>query len=41
LHLSNPQPNDKNNESPKMTLSLSYIEKPGKPDAYQLEDGDF
>ena len=41
LHLSNPQPNDKNNEDPKMTLSLSYIEKPGKPDAYQLEDGDF
>ena len=41
LHLSNPQPNDKNNEGPKMTLSLSYIEKPGKPDAYQLEDGDF
>ena len=41
LHLSNPQPNDKNNEGPKMTLSLSYIEKPGRPDAYQLEDGDF
>jgi hypothetical protein len=41
LHLSNPQPNDKNSEGPKMTLSLSYIEKPGKPDAYQLEDGDF
>ena len=41
LHLSNPQPNDKNNESLKMTLSLSYIEKPGKPDAYQLGEGDF
>ena len=41
LHLSNPQPNNKNDESLKMTLSLSYIEKPGKPDAYQVEDGDF
>jgi len=41
LHLSNPQPNDKNSESLKMTLSLSYIEKPGRPDAYQLGDGDF
>ena len=41
LHLSNPQLNNKNNDGPKMSLSLSYIEKPGKPDAYQLEDGDF
>jgi hypothetical protein len=41
LHLSNPQPNDKNSEGIKMTLSLSYIEKPGRPDAYQLEDGAF
>jgi hypothetical protein len=41
LHLSNPQPSDKNIESLKMTLSLSYIEKPGKPVAYQLGDGDF
>ena len=41
LRLSNPQPNDKNNEGLKMTLNLSYIEKPGKPDTYQLKDGDF
>ena len=41
LRLSNPQPNDKNNESLKMALNLSYIEKPGTPDVYQLKDGAF
>ena len=41
LRLSNPQPNDKNKEDLKITLSLSYIEKPEKPDAYQLKDDDF
>ena len=41
LRLSNPQPNDKNNEDLKISLSLSYIENPGKPDAYRLKDGDF
>ena len=41
LRLSNPQPNDKDNKDLKISLSLSYIEKPGKPDAYQLTDDDF
>jgi len=41
LRLSNPQPNDKDNKDLKISLSLSYIEKPGKPDAYQLKDDDF
>ena len=41
LRLSNPQPNDKNKEDLKITLSLSYIEKPEKPDAYRLKDDDF
>ena len=41
LRLSNPQPNDKNNEDLQISLSLSYIENPGKPDAYKLKDGDF
>ena len=41
LRLSNPQPNDKNNEGLKMSLNLSYIEKPGRPDAYHLKEGDF
>ena len=41
LRLSNPQPNDKNKKDLKITLSLSYIEKPEKPDAYQLKDDDF
>jgi len=41
LRLSNPQPSDKNSEDLKISLSLSYIENPGKPDAYQLKDGDF
>ena len=41
LRLSNPQPNDKNNQNLKMALHLSYIEKPGKPDVYHLKEGDF
>ena len=41
LRLSNPQPNDKDNKDLKISLSLSYIEKPGQPDAYQLKDDDF
>jgi len=41
LRLSNPQPNDKDNKDLKISLSLSYIEKPGKPDAYKLKDDDF
>ena len=40
LRLSNPQPN-KNNKDIKSTLNLSYIEKPGHPDAFQLKEGDF
>ena len=40
LRLSNPQPN-KNNKDIKSTLNLSYIEKPGQPDAFQLKEGDF
>ena len=41
LRLSNPQPSDKNSENLKISLSLSYIENPGKPDAYQLKGDDF
>ena len=41
LRLSNPQPNEKNKNDLKITLSLSYIEKPGIPDAYKLNDDDF
>ena len=40
LRLSNPQPN-KNNKDIKVTLNLSYIEKPGQPDTYQLKENDF
>jgi hypothetical protein len=40
LRLSNPQSN-KNNKDIKATLNLSYIEKPGHPDAFQLKEGDF
>lgn len=40
LRLSNTQPN-KNNKDIKATLNLSYIEKPGHPDAFQLKEGDF
>jgi len=36
-----PQPN-KNNEGMKVsTLNLSYIEKPGQPEAFQLKENDF
>jgi hypothetical protein len=41
LRLSNPQPKDQDAKDLKVSLSLSYIEKPGKPDAYQLKDNDF
>ena len=41
LRLSDPQPNGKNSEDLKIALNLSYIEKPGQPDTYELEDGDF
>ena len=34
-------PNDKDNKDLKISLSLSYIEKPGQPDAFQLKDDDF
>ena len=40
LRLSNPQPN-KNNKDIKITLNLSYIEKPGQPDTYQFKENDF
>ena len=40
LRLSNPQPN-KNDKDIKITLNLSYIEKPGQPDTYQLKENDF
>ena len=41
LRLSNPQPNAKKGDDLKITLNLSYIEKPGQPDTYQLNDEDF
>jgi hypothetical protein len=41
LRLSNPQPNAKKDDDLKITLTLSYIEKPGQPDTYQLNDEDF
>jgi len=41
LRLSNPQPNEGNKEDLKITLSLSYIEKPEQPDAFQLKEDDF
>ena len=41
LRLSNPQANEGNKEAPKITLTLSYIEKPGQPDAFQLKESDF
>jgi len=40
LRLSNPQPNNRNNDDLKISLSLSYIEKPRQPDAFQLDDFD-
>ena len=41
LRLSNPQPNKGNKEDLKITLTLSYIEKPEQPDAFQLKEDDF
>ena len=41
LRLSNPQPTNENSKDLKIFLNLSYIEKPGKPDIYQLREGDF
>ena len=40
LRLLNPQQNNKNNEV-KISLNLSYIEKPGQEDTFQLNKGDF
>ena len=41
LRLSDPQPSNKDNEGLRISLNLSYIEKPGQPDIYQLKEGDF
>ena len=41
LRLSNPQANEGNKGDLKITLSLSYIEKPEQPDAFQLKESDF
>ena len=41
LRLSNPQANEGNKEDLKITLTLSYIEKPEQPDAFQLKEDDF
>ena len=41
LRLSDPQPNNKNNESLEISLNLSYLEKPGQPDIYKVKEGDF
>ena len=41
LRLSNPQPKEGNKEDLKITLTLSYIEKPEQPDAFQLKEDDF
>jgi hypothetical protein len=40
LRLLNTQQNNKNNEV-KISLNLSYIEKPGEVDTFQLNKGDF
>ena len=40
LRLLNTRPNNKNNEV-KISLNLSYIEKPGEVDTFQLNKGDF
>ena len=40
LRILNTQQSDKNSEV-KISLNLSYIEKPGQPDTYQLNDEDF
>ena len=41
LRLSNPQPKEENKEDLKITLALSYIEKPEQPDAFKLKESDF
>ena len=41
LRLSNLQPTEKKDEKMKIALSLSYIEKPEQPDAFQLKENDF
>jgi len=41
LRLSNPQPKEKKDGDLKITLTLSYIEKPAAPDAFQLKEDDF
>ena len=41
LRVSNPQPVNENAKDLKITLNLSYIENPGRPDIYKLKDGDF
>ena len=41
LRLSNPPSSEGNKEDLKITLSLSYIEKPEQPDAFQLKEDDF
>ena len=41
LRLSNPQPNAKKDDELKISLTLSYIEKPEQPDTFQLKDDDF
>ena len=41
LRLSNPQPNAKKGDDLKISLTLSYIEKPEQPDAFQLKENDF
>ena len=41
LRLSNPPSSEGNKEDLKITLSLSYIEKPEQPDAFQLKGDDF
>ena len=41
LRLSNPQPNAKKGDELKISLTFSYIEKPDKPDVFQLKENDF
>jgi hypothetical protein len=41
LRLSNPKPNQKKDDTLKISLTLSYIEKPEQPDAFQLKENDF
>ena len=41
LSISNSQTVNKTVNESAIKLNLSYIEKPGRPDIYQLKDGDF